>query len=792
MTRSKIQDCRVFFGGVLFISTLAVSFPAFSQIKPVDARIDSVLAMMTLEEKVGQMNQYNGFWDATGPQPTATDAAAKVRLLRAGGLGSVLNVQGPSQVRALQTVAGAETRLGIPLLFGSDVVHGYRTQFPIPLGEAASWDLNLMRRTARAAALEATADGLNWTFAPMVDVSRDPRWGRVMEGAGEDPWLGARAAEARVQGFQGADLPRGLKSPGALAACAKHFAGYGFVEGGRDYNTVDFSDYTLWNTVLPPFRAAADAGVSTFMNAFTTVNGTPATAHPELVPRILNDAWKFPGFVVSDWGSIVEMVAHGQAVDLRHASELAANAGCSMDMESSGYTQFLVELVRSGKVSESVVNDAVRRILRVKFSLGLMDAHYLQQFRGKSGNVAQGGSKGAKGRSTSTKRSAPAGASPAPENATALALEAAIKSFVLLENRSLLPLSTQKRVALVGPMAQEKNGPLGNWRAQATPNSAVSLEEGLRPLWQDRLVTRRGPVGWTGTEAFHAELAINSTDTSGWAAALRAAAQAEVAVVAVGEHGLLSGEGRSRALPNLPGLQEEFLRAVLRVQPRTVAVVFAGRPLLLPDDLRAQLGALLWVWQPGSQSGNAVAQVLSGQAQPQGRLPMTFPRSVGQIPTYAGQYTTGRPGPQAEVFWSHWTDLPNAPAYPFGYGLSYSTVEYGVPSAEVVSDATSKEQEVVFRVDLKNSGSVRTVETAQVYAALAPNGQGVSPGRRLVGFAQVVLDPGAVQTAEIRVSARDLARYSADGQELPLTGTHRAWVVPHAAASGESVTFKLP
>jgi beta-glucosidase len=333
---------------------------------------------------------------------------------------------------------------------------------------------------------------------------------------------------------------------------------------------------------------------------------------------------------------------------------------------------------------------------------------------------------------------------------------------------------------------------LGNWRAQATPNSAVSLEEGLRPLWQDRLVTRRGPVGWTGTEAFHAELAINSTDTSGWAAALRAAAQAEVAVVAVGEHGLLSGEGRSRALPNLPGLQEEFLRAVLRVQPRTVAVVFAGRPLVLPDDLRAQLGALLWVWQPGSQSGNAVAQVLSGKAQPQGRLPMTFPRSVGQIPIHAGQYTTGRPGPQAEVFWSHWTDLPNAPAYPFGYGLSYSTVEYGVPFAEVVSDGTSKEQEVVFRVDLKNNGSIRIVETAQVYVSLAPNGQGVSPGRRLVGFAQVAVEPGAVQTAEIRVSARDLVRYSAAGQELPMTGTHRAWVVPHAAASGDSVTFKVP
>ena len=781
MTRSNIQDCRVFFGGVLFFSTLTIAFPAFSQIKPVDARVDSVLAMMTLEEKVGQMNQYNGFWDATGPQPTATDAAAKVRLLRAGGLGSVLNVQGPSQVRALQTVAVGETRLGIPLLFGSDVVHGYRTQFPIPLGEAASWDLNLMRRTARAAALEATADGLNWTFAPMVDVSRDPRWGRVMEGAGEDPWLGARAAEARVQGFQGADLPRGLKSSGALAACAKHFAGYGFVEGGRDYNTVDFSDYTLWNTVLPPFRAAADAGVATFMNAFTTVNGTPATAHPDLVPRILNDAWKFPGFVVSDWGSMVEMVAHGHAQDLRHASELAANAGCSMDMESSGYTQFLVELVRSGKVSESVVNDAVRRILRVKFSLGLLDAHYLQQFRVK-------GSKGAK----SNKRSAPAGASPspAPENVTSLALEAAIKSFVLLENRALLPLSTQTRVALVGPMALEKNGPLGNWRAQAAPNSAVSLEEGLRPLWQDRLVTRRGPVGWTGTEAFHAELAINSTDTSGWAAALRAAAQAEVAVVAVGEHGLLSGEGRSRALPNLPGLQEEFLRAVLRVQPKTVAVVFAGRPLILPDDLRAQLGALLWVWQPGSQSGNAVAQVLSGKAQPQGRLPMTFPRSVGQIPTYAGQYTTGRPGPQTEVFWSHWTDLPNAPAYPFGYGLGYSAVKYGVPFAEVVSDGTT--EQVIFRVELKNSGSVRTVETAQVYVSLAANGQGVSPGRRLVGFAQVALEPGAVQTAEIRVSARDLVRYGTEGRILPLTGTHRAWVVPHAAASGDSVTFKIP
>ena len=731
---------------------------------------------MTLEEKVGQMNQYNGFWDATGPQPSGGDAAAKVALLRAGGLGSVLNVQGPERVRALQSVAVTQTRLGIPLLFGSDVVHGYRTQFPIPLGEAASWDLDLMRRTARSAAQEATADGLNWTFAPMVDISRDPRWGRVMEGAGEDPWLGSRIAAARVRGFQGADLPRGLKSAGAMAACAKHFAGYGFVEGGRDYNTADFSDYTLWNFVLPPFQAAAEAGVATFMNAFNTVNGIPATAQPVLVPEILNKKWNYPGFVVSDWGSIGEMVAHGHAQDLKHATELAARAGCSMDMESSAYTQYLAELVRSGKVSESTVDDAVRRILTLKIEMGLLDAHYLRSFKG-SGRVSRG-----------TSRKSKTEIQPVVEFPMALALEAAEKSFVLLENRNaLLPLSPMTRVALVGPLAQEKNGPLGNWRAQAVPNSAVSVEEGMRALWSNRLAVARGPVGWTGTEAFHAELAVNTADTVGWAAALRAAAQAEVAVVAVGEHGLLSGEGRSRSNPNLPGLQEAFLRAVLRVQPRTVAVVFAGRPLILPDDLRAQLGALLWVWQPGSQSGAGIARVLAGQTQPQGRLPMTFPRSVGQIPTYAAQYTTGRPGPQAEVFWSHWTDVPNAPAYPFGYGLSYSTVEYGP-----VTSAVTSEGQTVFRVELRNTGSQPVVETPQLYVQLAPNGQGVVPGRRLAGFAQVALAPGERKTAEITTTGRDFVRYDATGIPTSNAGTHRAWILPHAAATAESTTFILP
>ena len=616
----------------------------------VDRKVDSIISLMTLEEKVGQMNQYNGFWNVTGPAPKDGSAAKKYEHLKKGWVGSMLNVKGVKDVKALQKIAVEETRLGIPVIFGYDVIHGYKTISPIPLAEAASWDMDAIQRSAEIAAAEAAASGLNWTFAPMVDVSRDARWGRVMEGAGEDPYLNSVIAIARVKGFQG------NLGEFNLAACVKHFAGYSFAESGRDYNTADMNRNTLHNIILPPFKAAADAGALTFMNSFNDIDGIPATGNAYLQREILKKDWNFQGFVVSDWGSMGEMVAHGYSKDLKQAAEQAANAGSDMDMESYGYVEHLAALVREGKVSEDKINDAVRRILKVKFQLGLFDNPY--KYCDEARETATVG-----------KQEFHDGV-----------LDVAKKSIVLLKNeKHLLPLKKQgQKIAVIGALANDKTSPLGSWRIGADDGTAVSVLEGLAKYNGNTVKYAKGADVVIGEPKFIVETKINMTDKSGFEEAVATAKSADVVIMVLGEHGLQTGEGRSRADLGLPGVQQELLETVYKANPNIVLVLTNGRPLVIPWAAK-NIPAIVEAWHLGTQSGNAIAQVLYGDYNPSGKLPMSFPRAVGQLPLYYNHKSTGRPGgdaPTESVFWSHYTDMDNTPLYPFGYGLSYSAFEY--------------------------------------------------------------------------------------------------------------------
>lgn len=720
---------------------------------PIDRKVDSVLSLMTLEEKVGQMNQYNGFWDVTGPAPKDGSAAKKYEHLKKGWVGSMLNVRGVKDVRALQKIAVEETRLGIPLIFGFDVIHGYKTISPIPLAEAASWDMDAIRRSAEIAAAEAAASGLNWTFAPMVDVSRDARWGRVMEGSGEDPYLGSRIAVARVQGFQG-DF-----SEFNLAACVKHFAGYSLAEAGKDYNTVDISDNTLHNVVLPPFKAAADAGALTFMNSFNELEGIPATGNKYLQRDILKGKWGFKGFVVSDWGSMAEMIPHGYAKDLKHAAELAANAGSDMDMESYGYVEHLAALVQEGKVSEDNVNDAVRRILRVKFELGLFDDPYKycdeareQQTIGKK-EFREG------------------------------ALDMALKSIVLLKNEgNMLPLKKQGlKIAVIGALADDKTSPLGSWRIGADDNTAVSVLEGLRHYTGNQLAYAKGADVALGEPKFMIETKINMTDKSGFAEAVSTAKGADVVIMVLGEHGLQTGEGRSRADIGLPGVQQELLETVHKANPNIVLVLANGRPLVL-NWADENIPAILETWHLGTESGNAIAKVLYGDHNPGGKLPMSFPRAVGQLPLYYNHKPTGRPGdgqPTESVFWSHYIDVDNSPLYPFGHGLSYSEFEYS--NLKISDKAFEKGGKITVNVDVTNTSSVDGKEVVQLYirdiAASVTR-----PVKELKGFEPVEIRAGQTKTVTFTIDEKTIEFYTANKKWESEPGDFKVFI------GGSSVT----
>ncbi|OJX48904.1 MAG: glycosyl hydrolase [Flavobacterium sp. 38-13] len=699
---------------------------------PIDRKVDSVLKLMTLEEKVGQMNQYNGFWDVTGPVPKDGQAAKKYENLKKGLVGSMLNVRGVKDVRALQKIAVEETRLGIPLIFGFDVVHGYKTISPIPLAEAASWDLEAMKKSAEIAAAESAVAGLNWTFAPMVDISRDARWGRVMEGAGEDPYLGSQIAIARVKGFQGDKF-----NEFRLAACTKHFAGYGFAESGRDYNTVDISDNTLHNIILPPFKATVDAGVLTFMNSFNELEGIPATGNSYLQRELLKKDWKFDGFVVSDWGSLGEMIPHGYAKDLKDAAMKAANAGSDMDMESYGYVSHLADLVKESKVSEDKIDDAVRRILKVKFELGLFDNPYKycdenreKEYTGKK-EFHEG------------------------------VLDMAKKSIVLLKNEnSLLPLKKQgQKIAVIGALANDKTSPLGSWRIGADDNTAVSFLEGMANYKGNQITYEKGADVALGEPRFMLETKINTTDKSGFEKAIAAAKQADVVIMVLGEHGLQSGEGRSRSDITLPGVQQELLEAVYKANPNIVLVLQNGRPLAIPWAAK-NIPAIVEAWHLGTQSGHAIAQVLYGDYNPSGKLPMTFPRNVGQLPIYYNYKNTGRPSTDnpESVFWSHYTDIENTPLYPFGYGLSYSKFEYS--NLKLDAKTLHKNGKIKVSVDVKNNSTVDGKEVVQLYIRdlIA---SATRPVRELKGFELTEIKAGQTKTVTFTINEKTIEFYSA-------------------------------
>ncbi|TXE09948.1 beta-glucosidase BglX [Seonamhaeicola algicola] len=724
-----------------------ISVPASNNnnISEIDTKVAQLLSKMTLEEKIGQMNQYNGFWDVTGPTPKNGDAAKKYEHLRKGYVGSMLNVTGVENVRAVQKIAVEETRLGIPLIIGFDVIHGYKTLSPIPLAEAASWDLEAIKKSAEVAALEASAAGINWTFAPMVDISRDARWGRVMEGAGEDTYLGSKIAEARVKGFQG----NNLSSPNTIVACAKHWAGYGFAESGKDYNTVDVGTSTLHNTIFPPFKASINAGVKTFMNSFNELNGIPATGNVWLQRDILKGKWGFDGFVVSDWGSMAEMINHGYARDKTHAAELSAVAGSDMDMESYAYISELANLVREGSVPEDLINDAVARILRVKFELGLFDDPYkycdLKREKEITGN----------------------------EEIHNAVLEVAKKSIVLLKNENdMLPLKKDgQNIAVIGALANDKTSPLGSWRIGADDGTAISVLEGLKQYKGNQITYAKGADLITGQATFPFELNVNNDNKNGFKEAINIAKKADKVIMVLGEHAFHSGEARSRANIGLPGVQQELLEAVYAVNKNIILVLNNGRPLAI-TWADAHIPAIVEAWHLGTQSGNAIAQVLYGDYNPSGKLPMTFPRSVGQVPIYYNYKNTGRPSANEpnSVFWSHYTDETNAPLYPFGHGLSYTTFTYSKLKTKVINN---NQVEVTFTV--KNTGKVKGKEVAQLYirdwfASVT------RPVKELKGFELVELTPNEEKQITLNLTDKELGFYDNDGEFILEPGKFTVFV----------------
>ncbi|WP_129751602.1 beta-glucosidase BglX [Flavobacterium beibuense] len=728
-------------------STSAQKKKTMNNKQDTEQRIEELLAKMTLEEKVGQMNQYNGFWDVTGPSPKEGNAATKYEHLRKGWVGSMLTVRGVKEVRAVQKIAVEETRLGIPLIIGFDVIHGYKTLSPIPLAEAASWDMEAIKNSAKTAASEAAASGINWTFGPNVDISRDARWGRVMEGAGEDPFLGSRVAEARVKGFQGDDL----SDPLTIAACAKHFAAYGFAESGRDYNTVDISNATLYNTVLPPFKAANDAGVRTYMNSFNILNGIPATGNSFLQRDILKGKWGFNGFVITDWASIREMIAHGFAKDGAEASEKAVKAGADMDMESHLYIYELVNLVKEGKVDEALIDDAVRRILRVKFELGLFDDPY---------------------RYCDEKREKETIYSKVNHEAV---LDIAKKSIVLLKNEgNLLPLKKKgQKIALIGSLANDKTSPLGSWRIASDDNTAVSVLEGMQQYKGNTLVYEKGAELTIGKTTFLDELVFNTTDRSGFEAAKKAAKEADIVVMVLGEHGFQSGEGRSRTNLDLPGLQQELLEEIYKVNSNIVLVLNNGRPLALPWAAE-HIPTIVEAWHLGTETGNAVAQVLYGDYNPSGKLPMSFPRNVGQVPIYYNQHSTGRPtNTDNNVFWSHYSDVEKTPLFAFGHGLSYTTFKYG--TVKLDKKTYTKGEAVKVSVEVTNTGDYDGKEVVQLYirdiaASLS------RPIKELKGFELVPLKKGETKTVTFTLTDKELGFFNNEGEYLVETGIFKVFV----------------
>lgn len=678
-----------------------------------ELKAQQLLAKMTLDEKIGQMNQVTGSEFLTGPGKADQNT---MELIKKGLVGSLLNVTGDANLNHLQHLAVDSSRLGIPLIFGYDVIHGYKTIFPVPLGDAASFDLEAIEMATRVAAIEASAEGLHWTFAPMVDICRDARWGRIMEGAGEDTYWGSLVAQARVKGFQGNDL----RDTASVLACAKHFIGYGAAEAGRDYNTVDMSRQVLFNTYMPPFKAAVDAGVGSFMNGFCIFEGVPVTGHPFLVRETLKNNWKFNGFVVSDWNSIGEMINHGVAADAAGAAVLAITAGNDMDMMTFAYQNNLKRLVEEGVVPLAMVDEAVLRILTMKYKLGLFDNPYKGSNRNQDVILS--------------------------EKHKQLSRESASKSMVLLKNEGVLPLSLKgKKVALIGPLADSQVDMIGTWQAKGNPDDVVTLKATLETSEAASVRTIKG-------------CDITDESTAGFKEAVDAARWADVVILAVGESAPMTGESNSRGNLNLPGIQSQLVAKVKEAGKPVVMVLFTGRPLILTDVVD-KADAILVAWLPGTMAGPAITDVLTGAYNPSGKLPVTFPYSLGQVPIYYNHLNTGRPGSQHQAYSSRYIDMPNEPLFAFGYGLSYTQFEFGKPvlsASQMVATDT-----LIVTIPVSNVGKYDGATVVQLY--LRDKVASISrPVKELRGVKRIVLKAGEQQTVEFKISKTELSFYNAN------------------------------
>ncbi len=706
----------------LFLAVLLAS-PAAAQ------NLDSLLGRMTLAEKLGQLNLLSANGQASPQQ---------LQLVRAGKLGGLFNVIGAENTTPVQRVAVTESRLKIPLLFGLDVIHGYRTIFPIPLGEASSFDPDAAEATARAAGQEAAAFGINWTYAPMVDIARDPRWGRIAEGSGEDPYLGSLLAAARVRGFQQ-----------TIFATAKHFAGYGAAEAGREYNETEISQRTMREIYLPPFKAAVDAGVASLMSAFNDIAGVPASGNAWLTDTVLRREWGFKGFVVSDWTSVTELINHGVAGSQAEAGRRGLTAGVDMDMQSSIYVDSLAALVRSNRIPLRVVDSAVMRILRAKQRLGL----FRDPYRART----------------------------APPNAElrALARRVAGESIVLLKNeKSLLPLDPNAgTIAVIGPLADNKEEPLGPWHTQGQASDVVTVLQGIKS---------KVPAG---TQVVYAQgSGIEDSTTAGFAEAVAAARQAKIAILVLGERGDMSGEAASRSSLGLPGVQQQLLEAVAATGTPVVLVLMNGRPLIL-EWAWDYVPAIVETWFLGVEAGNATADVLFGDANPSGRLPVTFPRVLGQIPLYYNHRNTGRPPDPNNKYTSKYIDVPVTPRYPFGFGLSYTTFSYS--NLKLSAARARVADTVTATVTVANTGNREGTDVVQLY--IRDEVASVSrPVRELKAFKRVTLKPGESRAVDLRVAVRDLWFYGLDMKRVVEPGTFRVFVGPNSAEGLETSFECMP
>ncbi len=710
-----------------------------------DKKVDELLGQMTLREKIGQMNQLSGGSWLVGQ-------AAK------GEVGSILNCVDPVEINAVQKAAVEQSRLGIPVLVARDVIHGFRTIFPIPLGQAATFDPDIVEKGARVAAVEATASGIRWTFSPMLDVARDPRWGRVAEGSGEDPYLDVQMGLAMVRGYQGEDL----SDPTSMAACIKHFVGYGAAEGGRDYNSTMISERSLRNTYFPAFKATADAGAATLMTSFNEIDGIPSTGNRWLLKDVLRDEWGWDGMVVTDWNSAGEMIAHGFSRDLKHSAQQAVNAGVDMDMMSYGFIQYMEELVKEGKVSEKEIDRAVRNILRLKIELGLFENPYVDE-------------------------AAPARTDYAPEHLEA-ARQCAVESAVLLQNRNnVLPLDKARTILVTGPLADAPYEQMGTWAFDGQKEHTVTPLEALRQEYD---------VIWVPGLAYSRD-----KDRSSFAKVRSAAARADAAVVFVGEEAILSGEAHSLSDLDLQGAQSELLAEVAKAGKPVVAVVMAGRPLTIEKDL-ANCDAMLYSFHPGTMGGPALADLIKGKAVPSGKLPMTFLRDAGQAPFYYNHNNSGRPCNGTETLLndipieagqtslgctSYYLDTGYGPLFPFGYGLSYTTFEYGMPELE--KPELTEDDILRVTVALKNTGKVKAVEVAQLYIQDCV-GSVVRPVKELKRFMRVELAPGQEKNIVFELPVEELAFWNIDMEQVVEPGDFRLWVAGDSD-SGEPVGFSV-